>query len=94
MSTADFLVKFNALDDDAREVIIKMVDLLYPVSRKTGKKNGKKVEEEEGLDFWKFDERTIKSALDASEKIKRGDYSSFLTQEQIEKKHGVSFSDE
>lgn len=45
MSTADFLVKFNALDDDAQEVIIKMVDLLYPVSRKTTRKHDEKVEQ-------------------------------------------------
>jgi hypothetical protein len=94
MSTADFFVKFNALDDAAKEVVIRMVDLLYPISQKTGKKNGKKVKDEEGLDFHKFDERTQKAVLDAEKKIRKGDYSSFITQEQIEKKHGVSFGNE
>ncbi|MBL8677304.1 MAG: hypothetical protein JNJ47_07825 [Alphaproteobacteria bacterium] len=85
MSTADFLVKFNALDDDAKEAVIRIIDLLSPGKGKNSKKESKIRWTDKRLDT-----QTEAHILKTLEKIDSGDYTEFLTLEQIETEHGVS----
>lgn len=65
MDTTDFFVKFNALDDAAKEVVVKMVELLSPGSRKGSKKNGKKD---------KQDQQAIDAKLEKSAELMANEY--------------------
>ena len=79
MNTSEFLVKFNSLDDAAKEVVIRMVDLLAPRNRKKDKKEPKIRWTDKRLD-----PETEEVILKTLEKIKSVDYTDFLTLEQIE----------